>query len=91
MSSAGVQVTLEANKAQSGAKTDNSSKNDLKEKEAGSTREIGTVFLSPDHSKSQGYTEYTIKRSAHPSRGNSQDESISPEGPKRQGKENQAL
>ena len=71
MSSAAVQVTMEANKTQSGAKTTNCSQNDLKEKEAGSTREIGTVFLSPDHSKSQGYTDYTIKRSAHPSRGNS--------------------
>ena len=71
MSSAAVQVTMEANKIQSGANTTNRSQNDLKEKEAGSTREIGTVFLSPDHSKSQGYTDYTIKRSAHPSRGNS--------------------
>ena len=62
---------MEDNKIVSGAKTANCSQNDLKEKEVGSTREIGTVFLSPDHSKSQGYTEYTIKRSAHPSRGNS--------------------
>ena len=71
MSSAAVQVTMEAHKIQSGAKTANCSQNDLKEKDKGSTREIGTVFLSPDNSKSQGYTEYTIKRSAHPSRGNS--------------------